>query len=154
MSLSRQSAPSPQPIVDAKNEIINLQQSLSSNESTVQQLEAALKSRNQLIDQLKSDLAAKDISIQSLGLKISKKSEEISDLSEQLDLYKAKDSENIEIISQLKRAGSPADHTGSDADSIGNMSCNHVYESCHLLLFGLLILSVVCSICWLLRRRI
>lgn len=65
-----------------------------------------------------SDLAAKDISIQSLGVKISKKSEELSELSEELDLYKAKDSENTDIIAELRRAKSP-DNTGSDADSIG-----------------------------------
>lgn len=71
---------------------------------------------------LQTELAEKDGSIQSLALKISKKSEELSDLSEQLDLFKAKDDENLAIIAELKHSKSP-DAAASDADSIGRPTC-------------------------------
>ena len=65
-------------------------------------------------------MAEKDLSIQALGVKISKKSETLSELSEELDMFRAKDSENVQIISELKAMKSP-DHSQSDADSIGKL---------------------------------
>lgn len=52
-SLSRQSAPSPQPILDAKNEIITLQQDLATREQTLQQMQASLADNQRALNQLK-----------------------------------------------------------------------------------------------------
>lgn len=69
-------------------------------------------------DCLQSEMAERDLSIQALGVKISKKSEAMSELSEELDLFRAKDNENVQIITELKAIKSP-DQSNSDADSIG-----------------------------------
>lgn len=52
-ALARQMAPSPDPIVEAKREIVNLQQHLSFNDQNAKQLLADISKRDQLIDQLK-----------------------------------------------------------------------------------------------------
>jgi len=68
-----------------------------------------------------SDITEKDLSIQALGVKISKKSEVLSELT--VDLFKAKDSENMLIINELKNGQSKSpDAAGSDADSVGEFS--------------------------------
>lgn len=53
-------------------------------------------------------------------MKISKKSETLSVMSDELDLFKAKDSENLQLISELRGQSKSSEPTGSDADSIGN----------------------------------
>lgn len=74
-----------------------------------------------------SDITEKDLSIQALGVKISKKSEVLSELTEELDLFKAKDSENMLIINELKNGQSKSpDAAGSDADSVGEFSAYHL----------------------------
>ena len=67
---------------------------------------------------VQSENADKDQSIQALGVKISKKSEALSELSEQLDLFKAKDDENVQIINELKTQAKSGEST-TDTDSVG-----------------------------------
>lgn len=59
------------------------------------------------------------MSIQALGIKISKKSEVLSEMSEELDLYRAKDNENVTIIKELSARSKSPDNAVSDTDSIG-----------------------------------
>ncbi|KAF6020149.1 hypothetical protein EB796_021522 [Bugula neritina] len=59
-TLARQSAPSPQPILDAKEEIISLQQTLAAQEQALLHLKSVVSERDRELDLLKSDITEKD----------------------------------------------------------------------------------------------